>query len=46
MEAFDRGDLDEAASFFADGGINHGMRVTRDQVRAVLSDLRTTFELP
>jgi ketosteroid isomerase-like protein len=43
IEASNRGDLDAAAALFADEGINHGMRVTRDQIRMVLSDLETTF---
>jgi predicted ester cyclase len=45
-EAFSRGDIDAAAALFADEGINHGRRVTRDAIRAVLSDLDTTFERP
>jgi predicted ester cyclase len=43
IEASRRGDIDLAASYFADEGINHGMRVTRGRIRAVLSDLATTF---
>ena len=39
----DRGDVDSAAAHFADTGINHGMTVTRDQIRMVLRDLVTTF---
>jgi steroid delta-isomerase-like uncharacterized protein len=43
IEASNRGDMDAAAALYADEGINHGMRVTREQIRAVLSDLGTTF---
>jgi predicted ester cyclase len=38
-----RRDLDTAAALFADEGINHGMRVTREQIGMVLHDLDTTF---
>ena len=43
FEASSRGDIDAAAALFADEGINHGMRVTRDRIRMVLADLATTF---
>lgn len=44
MEAMSRADIDMAASFYADEGINHGRKVTREQIRMVLQDLDTTFE--
>ena len=44
IEASGRGDFDAAAAAFSDKGINHGMKVTRDQIRLVLRDLATTFE--
>jgi len=31
------------ADFFAEKGINHGMPVTRDDIRAVLNDIENTF---
>jgi predicted SnoaL-like aldol condensation-catalyzing enzyme len=43
IEAQGRGDIDAAAAYYADNGINHGMEVTRDQIRRVLQDLITTF---
>jgi len=43
VAASSRGDVDAAAAQFADEGINHGMRVTRDGIRMVLSDIDTTF---
>ena len=43
IERSSRGELDAAAALFADEGINHGMRVTRDRIRMVLADLATTF---
>ncbi len=46
IEAMSRGDIDTAADFYADEGINHGMRVTRERIRMVLQDLDTTFERP
>ena len=36
-------DIDAAAALFADEGINHGMKVTRDRIRMTLQDLDTTF---
>ncbi len=44
VEASERGDVEAAAAYFADKGINHGMKVTRDGIRMVLQDLATTFE--
>jgi predicted ester cyclase len=31
------------AEFFAEYGINHGMMVTREDIRAILRDIETTF---
>lgn len=44
IEATNKADLDGAAALYADEGINHGMRVTREAIRTVLRDLGTTFE--
>jgi len=44
FHAHGRDDIDAAAACYADKGINHGMEVTRDQIRMVLNDLATTFE--
>jgi predicted ester cyclase len=46
MAASNRGDLDAAASMFADECINHGMRVTRGQIRFVLEDLSVALGNP
>jgi predicted ester cyclase len=43
--AHGRGDIEAAASFYADNGINHGMQVTRDQIKLVLQDLANTFSV-
>jgi ketosteroid isomerase-like protein len=43
FDACARRDLDGAAALYADEGINHGMRVKREQIRMVLGDLDTTF---
>jgi predicted ester cyclase len=42
-EAFNRGDLDAAASCFAEDCQNHGRRVGRAGVRAVLGEIKTNF---
>ncbi|MEX1195424.1 MAG: ester cyclase [Dehalococcoidia bacterium] len=43
MDASNRGDLDAAAAMYADECINHGRKVTKEQIRTVLQDLDTTF---
>jgi predicted ester cyclase len=42
-EAFNRGDLDAAASCFSEGCENHGRKVGRAGVRAVLGEIKTNF---
>lgn len=42
-EAFNRGDLDGAASFFAEDCRNHGRPVGRAGVRKVLGEIKTNF---
>ncbi len=42
-EAFNRGDLDAAASCFAEDCRNHGRQVGREGVRKVLGEIRTNF---
>jgi steroid delta-isomerase-like uncharacterized protein len=42
-EAFNRGDVDAAAEFFAEDTRNHGRQVGRAGVRAVLKDILRTF---
>jgi steroid delta-isomerase-like uncharacterized protein len=42
-EAFNRGDLDAAASFFAEDCRNHGRKVGRAGVRLVLGEIKTNF---
>jgi predicted ester cyclase len=44
VEATNRGDIDAAAAMYADEGINHGRKVTREMIRGVLADLGRTFE--
>lgn len=41
-EAFNRGDLDAAASCFAEDCRNHGRQVGRAGVRKVLAEIRPT----
>lgn len=41
--AFNRGDLDAAASFFSEDCRNHGRQVGRAGVRMVLAELKTNF---
>lgn len=41
--AFNRGDLDAAASFFSEDCRNHGRQVGRAGVRMVLGELKTNF---
>jgi hypothetical protein len=42
-EAFNRGDLNAAASCFAEDCQNHGRRVGRAGVRKVLAEIKTNF---
>ena len=42
-EAFNRGDLDTAASYFAEDCQRHGRKVGRAGVRAVLGEIKTNF---
>ena len=42
-EAFNRGDLDSAASCFSEDCQNHGRKVGRDGVRTVLEEIKTNF---
>jgi predicted ester cyclase len=42
-EAFNRGDLDAAASYFAEDCQNHGRKVGRAGVRMVLGEIKTNF---
>ena len=42
-EAFNRGDLDAAASCFAEDCRNHGRQVGRAGVRKVLAEIKTNF---
>ena len=42
-EAFNRGDLDAAAGFFAENCRNHGRQVGRSGVRMVLGEIKTNF---
>ena len=42
-EAFNRGDLDTAASYFAEDCQNHGRNVGRAGVRTVLEEIKTNF---
>ena len=42
-EAFNRGDLDAAASCFAEDCQNHGKKVGRTGVRMVLGEIKTNF---
>ena len=42
-EAFNRGDLDAAASCFSEDCENHGRKVGRAGVRAVLGEIKTNF---
>lgn len=42
-EAFNRGDLDEAASCFAEGCRNHGRRVGRPGLRKLIGEIKTNF---
>ena len=42
-EAFNRGDLDAAASYFAEDCRNHGRQVGRAGVRKVLGEIKTNF---
>jgi hypothetical protein len=42
-EAFNRGELDAAASCFAEDCQNHGRRVGRAGVRTVLGEIKTNF---
>jgi len=42
-EAFNRGDLDAAASYFSEDCQNHGRKVGRDGVRTVLGEMKTNF---
>lgn len=42
-EAFHRGDLDAAASCFSEDCQNHGRKVGRGGVRAVLGEIKTNF---
>ena len=41
--AFNRGDMDKAAEFFAEDTRNHGRPVGRSGVWAVLKDIQVTF---
>jgi predicted ester cyclase len=41
--AFNRGDLDAAASFFAEDCQNHGRKVGRAGMRKVLGEIKTNF---
>ena len=43
LEAVDRGDLDAAVATFAEDSINNGRQVTREQLKAVLQDIKTRF---
>ena len=43
QEAFNRGDLDTAASYFAEDCRNHGRQVGRAGVRMVLGEIKTNF---
>ena len=42
-EAFNRGNLDAAASCFAEDCLNHGRQVGRADVRKVLGEIKTNF---
>ena len=42
-EAFNRGDLDAAASCFSEDCRNHGRKVGRDGARTVLGEIKTNF---
>ncbi|MGE0682475.1 MAG: ester cyclase [Candidatus Binatia bacterium] len=42
-DAFNQGDTDAAAAFFAEHTRNHGRPVGREMVRAVLKDIQATF---
>ena len=42
-EAFNRGDLDAAASCFSEDCQNHGRKVGRAGVRTVLGEIKTNF---
>jgi predicted ester cyclase len=42
-DAFNRGDLDAAASCFAEDCRNHGRQVRRAGVRKVLAEIKTNF---
>jgi hypothetical protein len=42
-KAFNRGDLDAAASCFAEDCRNHGRQVGRAGVRKVLAEIKTNF---
>jgi steroid delta-isomerase-like uncharacterized protein len=42
-EAFNSGDMNAAAEFFAEDSRNHGRQVGRAGVRAVLNDIQSTF---
>ena len=42
-QAFNRGDLDAAASYFAENCRNHGRVVGRAGVRTVLAEIKTNF---
>jgi len=42
-EAFNRGDLDAAAGYFAEDCQNHGRKVGRAGVRMVLGEIKTNF---
>ncbi len=42
-DAFNRGDMDAAAEYFAGDTRNHGRPVGREGVRTVLKDIQTTF---
>jgi predicted ester cyclase len=43
LEATERDGITAQADFFAERAINHGMPVTRDDIRAVLQDIVDTF---
>jgi len=43
QEAFNRGNLDAAAAYFAEDCRNHGRRVGRARIRLVLEQIKTNF---
>jgi predicted ester cyclase len=44
VEATEKHGITAQADFFAERSINHGMPVTRDDIRAVLQDIVNTFD--